>query len=188
MKSPLLSPSISLSSTGPIVTPKPEVETLKSPHTFKLPLQMALGASGVCLFLPTQLMLRDMSRLHLLMVSVVHRFLGEGSLKRIQMWQGLAGPRPLSLLDVDRKIYQALADVALGLCRPDLRLSQLFQGLRDYPWSNVSLSDAEWLKAGSVLSIIFLWHMLMAFLDPSLFSHLRQPLVATSRLDIFLMN
>ncbi|TEB24742.1 hypothetical protein FA13DRAFT_1714396 [Coprinellus micaceus] len=82
---------------------------LKKPHTFKLPLYLALAVSG--------------------------------------MWQGLGGARPESLLQVDLKIYRALADVALGLCIPQQRFAELFHELSHFDWSAVTFADAQWLNA-----------------------------------------
>jgi hypothetical protein len=68
------------------------------------------------------------------------------------MWQGLGGARPESLLEVDLKIYRALADVALGLCIPQQRFAELFHELSHFDWSAVTFADAQWLNAGALTS------------------------------------
>ncbi|TEB24059.1 hypothetical protein FA13DRAFT_1797596 [Coprinellus micaceus] len=101
---------------------------IKKPQTFKLPLYIALAVSPICLFLPVQLMKKEVARLNLLL-----------------MWQGLGGVRPQSLLHVEIKIYKALVDVALGICVPPERFRQMFNELGSMSYDSVPFTEVEWL-------------------------------------------
>ncbi|TEB27312.1 hypothetical protein FA13DRAFT_1712685 [Coprinellus micaceus] len=106
------------------------LEKIEKPQSFKLPLHFALAVSPVCLFLPTQLMRKDVGRLNLLL-----------------MWQGLGGSRPPSLLGVEVKIYRALVDVALGICMPLERFKQMFNELAGSGYEEIPFNETAWLAA-----------------------------------------
>ncbi|KAF6745574.1 hypothetical protein DFP72DRAFT_1077351 [Ephemerocybe angulata] len=103
--------------------------TMKSVHSFKLPLQLCLAISPICLFLPTCLMSKDLNRVTLL-----------------QMWQGLGGPRPRVLNEVDAILWEALLESALGRFPLAARLRSAFRKLEGIDVSRVGYPESEWLS------------------------------------------
>ncbi|KAH6907936.1 hypothetical protein BKA70DRAFT_1427768 [Coprinopsis sp. MPI-PUGE-AT-0042] len=71
--------------------------SVKSVHSFKLPLQLATALSPIALFLPSLLMTKDLNRFYLFWT-----------------WQGLGGPRCPLLASAEAHIWSALLDIAAG--------------------------------------------------------------------------
>ncbi|KAJ2921689.1 hypothetical protein H1R20_g15409, partial [Candolleomyces eurysporus] len=102
--------------------------SIKSIHAFKLPLLLVLSSSVACLFLPSSLMSKDLNRHALL-----------------QMWQGLGGPRPERLVQVEFILWRALFDVALGHYPLSLRFRATFREIEVLDLLGVECPDSEWL-------------------------------------------
>ncbi|KAF6748653.1 hypothetical protein DFP72DRAFT_853295 [Ephemerocybe angulata] len=108
------------------------MRSLKSPHSFKLPLQLSLGFSPICLFLLSNLITKDLNR---------------GTI--LQMWQGIGGVPPSILATINREMWAALCDMGLGLHPPIPRLQVLFRRLEDMiNFTLISPADASWLSGG----------------------------------------
>ncbi|KAF6755591.1 hypothetical protein DFP72DRAFT_1067397 [Ephemerocybe angulata] len=103
--------------------------TMRTVHSFKLPLQFALAVSPACLFLPASLMTKDLNRVVL-----------------IQMWQGLGGRRPESLTLVEQTIWEGLYESALGLYPLSTRLRSAFRTIEAMDLAGVTYPDSEWLS------------------------------------------
>ncbi|RXW15762.1 hypothetical protein EST38_g10093 [Candolleomyces aberdarensis] len=103
--------------------------SIKTVHSFKLPLLFALASSAACLFLPSSIMTKDLNR-HLL----------------LQIWQGLGGPRPEQLAKIDHILWRALFDVALGLHPMSTRFRAAFREIESLELSTVGFPDSEWLS------------------------------------------
>ncbi|KAJ2912705.1 hypothetical protein MD484_g7708, partial [Candolleomyces efflorescens] len=103
--------------------------SIKSVHSFKLPLLLALASTPACLFLPSSIMTKDLNRLLLL-----------------QVWQGLGGPRPEQLVSIDRILWCTLFDVALGLHPMSTRFRTAFREIESFKLPNIGYPDSEWLS------------------------------------------
>ncbi|KAG2003769.1 hypothetical protein CC2G_004347 [Coprinopsis cinerea AmutBmut pab1-1] len=102
---------------------------IKTMHSFKLPLQLALGFSPICLFFPSLLMTKDMNRSWLFWI-----------------WHGLGGPRGDTLQRVECAAWLALNEIASGQCETWPRLRTFFRSLKTLGLEGVAHSDAIWLE------------------------------------------
>ncbi|KAJ2911828.1 hypothetical protein MD484_g8586, partial [Candolleomyces efflorescens] len=101
--------------------------SIKSVHSFKLPLHFALATSIACLFLPSNLMTKDLSRLVLI--------------------QGLGGARPAQLQQIEEILWRALFDISQGRHPLEARLRSAFCEVGNVDLSGIGFPDSEWLRA-----------------------------------------
>ncbi|KAF6751269.1 hypothetical protein DFP72DRAFT_1172351 [Ephemerocybe angulata] len=107
--------------------------SMKSVHSFKLPLQLCLSISPICLFLPTSLMTKDLNRLLLL-----------------QTWQGLGGHRPVQLQMVESILWRALVDSARGVHPLSPRFRSAFREIESLELAQVTFPAVEWFAGDSL--------------------------------------
>ncbi|KAH6902210.1 hypothetical protein BKA70DRAFT_1435370 [Coprinopsis sp. MPI-PUGE-AT-0042] len=104
-------------------------QSLRSMHTFRLPLHLSLAVSPLSIFIDAKLFVKDVPRS---LVSLT--------------WQALGGPRPGIIVAVERLIWCAALDVATGNALPALRFRRMCHELSAIELSSVTQAEAEWFK------------------------------------------